>query len=63
LKRKDCWEHPEHEQPDLRSTLFMLPHQSGERWIVGERVFHVMGTCQMYNSAFLDKIGYLYQPS
>jgi len=63
LKRKDCWEHPEHEQPDLRSTLFMLPHQAGERWIVGERVFHVMGTCQMYNSAFLDKIGYLYQPS
>jgi hypothetical protein len=22
-----------------------------------------MGTCQMYNSALLDKIGYLYQPS
>lgn len=63
LKRKDCWEHPDHEQPDLRSSLYMLPHEAGQRWIVGERVFHVMGTCQMYSSNLLDKIGYLYQPS
>ena len=30
--------------------------------MVIERVRHVMGTCQMFNSALLDKIGYLYQP-
>jgi GT2 family glycosyltransferase len=62
LKRKDCWEHPAHENPDLRSKLIMLPKKGHERWMVVERVFHVMGTCQMYNSALLDKIGYLYQP-
>jgi GT2 family glycosyltransferase len=62
LKRKDCWEHPAHENPDLRSQLIMLPKKGHERWMVVERVFHVMGTCQMYNSALLDKIGYLYQP-
>jgi len=62
LKRKDCWEHPAHENPDLRSQLIMLPKKGHERWMVVERVFHVMGTCQLYNSALLDKIGYLYQP-
>jgi glycosyltransferase involved in cell wall biosynthesis len=63
LKRKDCWEHPTHENPDLRSELIMLPHEPGQRWIVAEKVFHVMGTCQMYASHFLDKFGYLWQPS
>ena len=63
LKRKDCWEHPTHENPDLRSELIMLPHQPGQRWIVAEKVFHVMGTCQMYAPHFLDKFGYLWQPS
>jgi glycosyltransferase involved in cell wall biosynthesis len=62
LKRKDCWEHPAHVNPDLRSQLIMLPKKGHERWMIVERVFHVMGTCQMYNSALLDKIGYLYQP-
>ena len=62
LKRKDCWEHPAHDNPDLRSTLHMLPKEPGERWLVIERVFHVMGTCQMYSPALLKKIGYLYQP-
>lgn len=63
LKRKDCWEHPKHDNPDLRSELIMLPHGGGEKWVVVEKVFHVMGTCQMYNPILLDKIGYLYQPS
>jgi GT2 family glycosyltransferase len=62
LKRKDCWENPEHPEPFYRSTLQMLPHVAGEPWVVVEKVRHVMGTCQMFNSALLDKIGYLYQP-
>ena len=62
LKRKDCWENPDHPEPFYRSTLEMLPHVAGEPWIVVEKVRHVMGTCQMFNSALLDKIGYLYQP-
>lgn len=62
LKRKDCWEHPGHSNADLRSTLLMLPRRDGETWLVAERVFHVMGTCQMYSPHLLDKIGYLYQP-
>lgn len=62
LKRKDCIEHPNHENEFYRSKLYHLPHQPGECWIVGEQVHHVMGTCQMYSAALLDKIGYLYQP-
>lgn len=62
LKRKDCIETPWNENPFYRSELYVLPHQPGERWIVGEKVNHVMGTCQMYSSALLDKIGYLWQP-
>ena len=61
LKRKDCWEEPS--RTDFyQSKLQMLPHVPGEPWVVVEWVNHVMGTCQMFNSALLDKIGYLYQP-
>jgi GT2 family glycosyltransferase len=62
LKRKDCIEDPEHPNEFYRSTIKRLPHQPGERHIIVEQVSHVMGTCQMYSSALLDKIGYLYQP-
>jgi GT2 family glycosyltransferase len=61
LKRNDCWEEPG--RTDFyKSNLEMLPHVAGEPWVVVERVNHVMGTCQMFNSALIDKIGYLYQP-
>lgn len=61
LKRKDCWEEPS--RTDFyKSELQMLPHVAGEPWVVVERVNHVMGTCQMFSSELLDKIGYLYQP-
>lgn len=62
LKRKDCWENTNHPDPFYQSELCQLPHRPGQRWMVAERVNHVMGTCQMYNSALLDQIGYLYQP-
>jgi hypothetical protein len=39
----------------------MLPHHPGERWLVVEKVQHVMGNCVLHSSALLDKIGYLYQ--
>jgi GT2 family glycosyltransferase len=61
LKRKDCWEEPSRDD-FYKSSLEMLPHVPGEPWVVVERVNHVMGTCQMFSSALLDKIGYLYQP-
>jgi len=61
LKRKDCWEEPS--RTDFyQSKLQMLPHVASSPWVVVEWVNHVMGTCQMFNSALLDKIGYLYQP-
>lgn len=63
LKRKDCTETPYNPNPDLLSDLEMLPHETGQKWIIVERAKHIIGTCQMYNSALLDKIGYLYQPS
>lgn len=61
LKRKDCWEKPSRDD-FYKSELHMLPQKAGEPWVVVEKVNHVMGTCQMFNSALLDKIGYLYQP-
>ena len=74
LKRDDLEECPDHDNPWFRSELRMLPHRPGERWVaVGaatchpkgeiavERVHHVMGTCQLYSSDLLDRIGYLYQ--
>jgi GT2 family glycosyltransferase len=63
LKRKDCWEHPDHESPDFKSELKMLPHVPGEPWQVVEKVKHVIGSCVMHSSALLDKVGFLYQPS
>lgn len=63
LKRKDCWENPEHPNLDFKSQLIMLPQDGSGKWIVVEQVRHVIGTCQMYSSALLDKIGYLFQPS
>jgi glycosyltransferase involved in cell wall biosynthesis len=62
LKRKDCWETTWHPDPQYKVELKMLPHIAGQKWINVEKVKHVMGTCQFYNSALLDKIGYLYQP-
>lgn len=63
LKRKDCWENPKHESDDYRSELIMLPQVPGERWMIVEKVKHVIGTCVMHSSALIDKIGGLYQPS
>lgn len=61
LKRRDLEERPNHPNSHYLSSLVMLPHKKGERWITVEAVWHVMGTCQAYNPALLDKIGGLYQ--
>lgn len=62
LKRKDLAEHPNYPiGHQYKSNLLMLPHVGGQPWIVVEEVQHVMGTCQMYNSALIDKIGGMYQ--
>ena len=62
LKRKDLAQCPW--ATDWRErTLRMLPHESGQRWLVIEEVRDVMGTCQGFSSALLDKIGYLVQPA
>lgn len=62
LKRKDCIETVTHPDEYFRSKLIQLPQVAGERWITVEEAHHVMGTCQMYSDALLNKIGYLYQP-
>ena len=60
LKRKDCWENPN--RTDFYKSEMHLLGGGNHRWLPIEKVNHVMGTCQMFNSALLDKIGYLYQP-
>jgi GT2 family glycosyltransferase len=63
LKRIDLWERPDHPERRWRSELYFLPKAPGmEYWLPVERVEHVMGTCQGFNPALLDKIGYMYQP-
>ena len=61
LKRSDLAENP-WATDNFKSTLRMLPHILGQRWITIEEVRHVMGTCQAYSSALLDRIGFLTQP-
>ena len=61
LKRKDCWERPTETSYEKASELIYLPQIAGERCIIVEKANHIMGTCQMYNSALLDKIGFLFQ--
>lgn len=61
LKRKDLAQTPWNK--DWPSELIMLPHEPYQRWITVERTADVMGTCTMFNSALLDKVGYLWQPS
>lgn len=62
LKRNDLEESPWAEG-GYKSTIRMLPHERGQRWLIVEEVKHVIGTCQGYSSALLDKIGYLVQPA
>lgn len=60
LKRKDLMENP-FRNDEHKSTLRMLIHEEGKRWIIVEDVQHVMGTCQMYNWRLIDKMGGLMQ--
>lgn len=62
LKRKDCLESPDNTNPWYTSNLCFLPHLPGQSWIPFEEVQHVMGTCQMFSSKLLDRIGFLNQP-
>jgi GT2 family glycosyltransferase len=53
LKRKDIWQHPNHENPAFRTVM--------------EGIFEIcpdiMGTCTAYNPAMLEKVGRLIQIS
>ena len=62
LKRKDLKECPWSTNSWWQSKIRMLPHEPGHRWLVVEKVNHVMGTCQGYSAALLARMGYLYQP-
>jgi len=65
LKRKDLWQHPGHPDPFYASTLHFIPDGPGDGrpWVIVEKTDDIMGTVQMYSSACLDEIGYLWQPS
>lgn len=61
LKRKDLIESPYNTSEVFKSRLIMLPHTSGDVWIIVEQVKGVMGTCTMYNPRLLDAVGFLQQ--
>lgn len=60
-KRRDLQECPTNPNVHFRSELEMVPHNPGERWYIIEKAPHIMGTCVMYNSALIEKIGAFYQ--
>jgi GT2 family glycosyltransferase len=60
LKRRDLDESP-HRTDWAQSKLHMIPQEKGQRWIVVEKCRHIMGTCTMFSSALIDRIGGLYQ--
>lgn len=62
LKRKDLRQTPYDPDPNFKSELIQLPHESGQKWITVERTNDIMGTCTMLNWRLLDKIGYYHQP-
>jgi GT2 family glycosyltransferase len=61
LKRKDCAETTDNPNQFYRSILRQLPHTAGERWVVVEKQFHVMGSCVLHSHQLLDRVGGLYQ--
>lgn len=61
LKRKDCAETTTHTNKFYRSVIRQLPHVPGERWVIVESQFHVMGSCVLHSDALLNKIGFMYQ--
>ncbi len=63
LKRMDLQDSPDHSNNYYRSQLIMLPHKPGQKWIICEKITHMMGTCQLLSSALLDKIGGFEQPA
>jgi glycosyltransferase involved in cell wall biosynthesis len=62
LKRKDLIQTPWHPDPQYRSELVLLPHTPGHKWITIERTLDVIGTCTLFNTLLIDKIGYSRQP-
>lgn len=61
LKRKDCIESTTQTNPFYKSTLRQMAHVSGERWVIVESQFHIMGSCVLHSSRLLDSIGYMFQ--
>lgn len=61
LKRKDLAQTPNSDNPWYKTTLVMLPHEPGEKWIVVEKSEDIMGTCTMFSPHFLDTVGYMRQ--
>lgn len=61
LKRKDVCQCPENTHPMYHSTLRMLPHIPGQRWLVFEECRDVIGTCIAISPELRKAAGDLYQ--
>jgi GT2 family glycosyltransferase len=61
LKRRDLQESTYSINPEQRSRLLEVKHETGQRWEVVEEAKMIMGTCTMFNPELLKKIGGLYQ--
>lgn len=57
LKRVDVWQHPNHEKPEYRTVMECIGKYDVE--ICPD----IIGTCTGFNSALVDKINYMNQPT
>lgn len=62
LKRNDLEQRPDHDNAWFKSSLRMLPHEKGEKWLITEETPDIMGTCTMIGADLLDEVGYFWQP-
>lgn len=60
-KRRDLIETPYNNEGPFKSTLHMVTHNPGEKWLIVEQCQHIMGTCVMYSSKLIERIGGFYQ--
>ena len=64
IKRPDLGQTPHAPVGDLMHTeLVMLPHVPYKPWRIVEVTQEAIGSCCLFSSKLLDKVGFLYQPS
>lgn len=63
LKRFDLEQDPNHSDPHWRTSVRMLPHVKGQRWLTIEDAEDIIGTCTMFNPELRKRLGGMINPT